>query len=479
MEIEHEISEVSKPRSGAGCLKVIGWGLVLLALLAVIGVFWNRASATSKLQETLAELDRSDPGWRLEDIEAACEQIPEEENSAGVIIAAAQNLPRSWPPEDLSVEYFWLQPPNEVLSGEDSVHLSVELTRLRPALEIAGKLADMPRGRHRLRDSRSTVFPAFPADRLNSQRIGTLLVLESLWWNQRGESDKALTACRAALNAARSMGDEPSQLSQFIRRCGMEQACWAIERTLGQGEPPPENMAELQKRIENEDAFPALSIAARSERALGHRVFEGVQRGEVSLNDLTARPMGWLERTASPLWHMDFREDHALYLSLMTRRVQDAQRPVHEQAALDKEFVQVVRSLPKRAFITQSLLPASSTVGETFRCKHAYIRCANVALGVERFRCEKKAWPESLDQLRPQYLTAGPLDPFDGEPLRYRRVEDGVIIYSVGQDAVDNNGNLNRKHPNQPGADIGFRLWDVAKRRQPPKMKPPEEEQPQ
>jgi hypothetical protein len=479
MATENEISEVSKPRSGIGCLKIIGWGLVLLALFAVIGVFWNHTSATSKLQETLAELDRTDPGWRLEDIEAAREQIPEEENSAGVIIAAAQNLPRSWPPEDLSVEYFWLQPPNEMLSGEGSVHLSVELTRVRPALEIAGKLADMPRGRHRLRDSRSTVFPAFPADRLNSQRIGTLLVLESLWWNQRGESDKALMACRAALNAARSMGDEPSQLSQFIRRCGIEHACWAIERTLGQGEPPSENMAALQKQIEIEDAFPAQLLAARAERALGHRVFEGVQRGEVSLDDLTARRMGWLERTASPLWSMDVREDHALFLSLTTRRIHDVQRPVHEQAELNNKFVEVVRSLPKRAIITQSLLPAASTAGETFRCKQAYLRCTIAALAAERFRGEKKAWPDRVDQLCPQYLAAVPLDPFDGKPLRYRRGEEGAIIYSIGQDSVDNNGDLDREHPNQPGVDIGFRLWDTAKRRQPPQPKPAQNEKPQ
>jgi hypothetical protein len=32
-----------------------------------------------------AEMDRAEPGWRLEDIEAAREQVPEEENSARVL----------------------------------------------------------------------------------------------------------------------------------------------------------------------------------------------------------------------------------------------------------------------------------------------------------------------------------------------------------------------------------------------------------
>jgi hypothetical protein len=70
-------------------------------------------------------------------------------------------------------------------------------------------------------------------------------------------------------------------------------------------------------------------------------------------------------------------------------------------------------------------------------------------------------------------LAAVPLDPFDGEPLRYRRFEDGIVIYSTSSDGVDNNGNLDREHPDQPGVDVGCRLWNVAKRRQPPRPKPP------
>lgn len=438
---------------------------------------WRHHSVQQRLDQALAELDRTDPGWRLEDIEAAREHIPEDENNVGVIISAAQHLPRSWPPEDLSEEYFRSQRSNEMLSGEDFVHLSVELAGVRTAVEIAAQLADRPRGRYRLRNSASAVLPALPAVQLRSQRIVTLLVFDSLLWNQRGESKLAILACRAALNAARSLGDEPYQLSQFLRGVGIAQTCCAIERTLGQGEPPPDDMAALQKLIETEDAFPALLTAERGARALGHRVFEGVERGELSWDDLTTRRMGWLERTASPLRYMDDREDHALFLSLMTRRIKDAQQPLHEQVALDKDFIQVVRALPEKAFISRSLLPALSEVGEWFRRKHVSLRCTSVALAAERFRREKRVWPHSVDELCPHYLAATLLDPFDGKPLRYRRVEDGVVIYSVGQDGRDNGGDLDPEHRNQSHADIGFRLWDVAKRRQPPRQKELKEEQ--
>jgi len=67
------------------------------------------------------------------------------------------------------------------------------------------------------------------------------------------------------------------------------------------------------------------------------------------------------------------------------------------------------------------------------------------------------------------YLRGTPTDPYDGQPLRWRRFDDGLVVYSIGPDGEDNGGKLDRQNPPvTPGTDIGFRLWDAAKRRQPP-----------
>lgn len=453
-------------------LKRIAAALLITAIAFAGWLGWRHYQATKKLDELLTELDRTEPCWRMSEIEEALEDIPSEANSAHVVVAAARNLPQSWPLEDLYENDFWVQPSNEMLSDEDFVVLSDKLKSVRTTLEIADKLADMPRGRHRSLYSRNSVFPAFATDQLRSRRIVTWLLYESVWRSQLGESKKALTACRAALNAARSLGDEPSQLSQLIRHAAVGDVCWAVERTLGQGQPPPEEMAALQKLIEMEDAFPALLTAARGRRASGHRVFEAIERGKISREELSSRRMGWLEKNAPSLWYMDARKDHALFLSLMTRRIKDAQRPMHEQVALDKEFEKEFLLLPKKAFITHWLLSTKSRVSETFRRKHALIRCTIVSLAAERYRRDKKAWPERIGVLCPQYLAVVPVDPFDGQALRYRRVEDGILIYSVGADIADDGGHLDPEHRDVPGADLGSRLWDADKRRQPPQPKP-------
>ncbi len=46
--------------------------------------------------------------------------------------------------------------------------------------------------------------------------------------------------------------------------------------------------------------------------------------------------------------------------------------------------------------------------------------------------------PERLDELVPKYLPSVPLDDFDGEPLRYSR--EKRVLYSIGEDLIDNGG---------------------------------------
>ncbi|MGH7169429.1 MAG: hypothetical protein ACRELG_04030, partial [Gemmataceae bacterium] len=254
-------------------------------------------------------------------------------------------------------------------------------------------------------------------------------------------------------------------------------ACQAIERILGQGEPPPEDMEALQKLLENEDAFPSLLTGNRGQRAILHQMLEALENGKLSPEELdrilarlwNRREPNWLERAFA----MGTRQDHALFLSLMERRIKEIQLPMHEQGELEERFDYDVHKLPKSAVLTYYFMRGFTRYGVNFRRKHAYLRCAIAALAAERYRRDKKAWPEKIDKLCSKYLASVALDPFDGRPLRYRRLEDGVLIYSVGSDAVDNGGHLDRERPTSPGVDLGVRLWNVGKRRQPPRPKPP------
>ena len=105
--------------------------------------------------------------------------------------------------------------------------------------------------------------------------------------------------------------------------------------------------------------------------------------------------------------------------------------------------------------------------------KQAQVRCLQVLVAAERYRLQKKAWPGKLDDLvSAGLLGAVPRDPYDGKTLRFARRGDGVTIYSVGHDRTDDGGIIDRSRPMDPGVDLGYRLWDVKSRRQPPVPRP-------
>ena len=115
------------------------------------------------------------------------------------------------------------------------------------------------------------------------------------------------------------------------------------------------------------------------------------------------------------------------------------------------------------------LLPDLSKFADACQRSQAQLRCAIVATAAERYRRSKGRWPDSLDALTGAgYLTEIPADPYDGQPLRCRRLDDGVEVYSIGPDGEDNGGKMDRQNLTTPGTDIGFRLWDPSRRRQSP-----------
>jgi hypothetical protein len=58
--------------------------------------------------------------------------------------------------------------------------------------------------------------------------------------------------------------------------------------------------------------------------------------------------------------------------------------------------------------------------------------------------------------LVPEFLPQLPADPFNGQPLRYVMQPDHYLLYSVGQDGVDNGGQTESQR------DVVFRVRKTA-----------------
>jgi hypothetical protein len=436
--------------------------------VAIRSVYFHYKVSVS-LDKALRELDQSEPGWRLEDIEAARREIPEERNSARFCVAASKLLPQGWPSLDLT-EAFDHIPPQEKISAASAKRLGKELEAVQPALNEARKLANMPEGHHRIH-YKPNPYDTMLDDQQEVRRVCWLLRRDAMRHDHAGDLKSAMTSCRAALNSARSIGDEPIGISQLIRIACVHMSCQAVERTLAQGQPSEDDLLLIQRSLEEEDQFNAALVGARGDRAINHSLFDAFEKGEVRLSQFSGNertPPTWNEELLGWRFRDNIRAEHPLLLSMTTRRVVEAQRPLHEQVETDRRLAGDVHDLPSEAIFTRILLTGMNRLGEAYRRRHTCVRCMATTLTVERYRLVHGIWPDSLDKLVPEFLAAVPLDPWDGSPLRYRRLGDGVVIYSLGVDLVDNGGVLDRDNSAKPGVDIGYRLWDVKHRRQPP-----------
>ncbi len=338
------------------------------------------------------------------------------------------------------------------------------MAKEEPALVEARKLKRLSEGRYPV-----VWMPDVISSKLNSQEarvVATLLEWEATVQAHDEEPGAALATGRGVLVAGRSIGDEPLLLSLHVRLMIRARALRSVERTLAQGTPPASELRAVQELLEDDEAQPLLLNALRGDRGVLQRITDAVAQASA------ARPARILRSGKGGLRGLlDFnathrlRESQARALHLETECIEIAKLPIEDQA---RNFA---RLPPPEPIDDQDAFgsPATAIIGQaaSYRRGAAGLRCAIVALALERRRIDRGGWPEGLEELTPAHLKTVPLDPFDGRPLRYKRLPDGVLVYSIGPDEQDDGGTLNRKNITAKGTDVGFRLWDVSARRQP------------
>src|SRR5262245_29361003 len=452
-------------------LSAAGVLIPLRLLLVALGLYLHRRWAEEEdLRQAIAETDRLDPNWTLHDLMEARTPVADEENSAPVVLAAWGLMPRPWPPTldpsrqpeggisllDLLEEWR--------LNAQHAEDLQAALKTVEAATAKARKLADLPRGRHVVawsKDYIGTTLPHIDAAR----QVARLLAYDAIMRAHEGDIDEALTSARAALNAGRSVGDEPCLVSQLFRLAARAEALGAGERAIAQGEASPAVLESLQRLLEDEERQPLLLLGLRGERAGMHQGMQVIETGQFDRAGYGMQnPLGLPDRAMDVVDAVKARATHAAYLRFLNQLVEIAKLPPEQQKA---EFDKVHKPELDLPMIMEGLGGDEVKPGRYFLVSLARLRCAIAGVAAERFRLAKGRWPDSLAEMRPDYLAAVPFDPFGGASLRFVRLEDGLVIYSLGPDGKDNGGDLARNAPILENQDVGFRLWNVDRRRQP------------
>jgi hypothetical protein len=449
------------------------WLVVALLLFMACGAAfmgWASYYGTRALRDAIAETTKSDPHWLMHDIEARRIAIPDSENSALVVQAGKRLCPGDTylsqhfdAIEDLG-EY-----PDSVANEGQKLALADYLKLYSAALVEYRKLTDMSRGRFPITLSPDIV--STPNSHIMDVREACV-ALRYLAYERIDANDAngAADAIIAAFNSARSIGDEPFWNSIKVRIFCDAIPTGACERFLAQTEANDATLARIQSVVESELREPLFLQAMRGQRAFCFAGYEYVRQHPIQ-SRLQGRMQGaWGSHKIDWIIFLpgSIDQGQAEMLLHMNDAVRIAARPYEEHLDAFIAWDQKTNTLSE---VAQQLAPSGERLSQEFLRHQAHLRCLQVAIAAERFRQQHQKWPDALADLVAKKLIATvPLDPFDGKPLRWKTVINGRVIYSIGKNRVDDGGNFQRVIVNnEDHSDVGFRLYDPDKRRQPPR----------
>ncbi len=261
-----------------------------------------------------------------------------------------------------------------------------------------------------------------------------LLCLEAVLWAERGDFEAAVHAITTALHVADSLDKEPVMLSRLLRMVGLRSVAVTLERILNRVELTDRQIETLRGAFRDLDIRGGLSRALAGERCSGRVLFDHPESADPSMfKDLPPVPV--LE--AYGALGLAAREG-TIYLDFAQECIRIASLPVSQhRVAIEAAEA---RHLHGGKGILLSYAWQASAIMNREAFYVASWEIARVSLAVELYRRVHGELPERLEYLVPDGLAAAPEDSFDGMPLRYRRLDRGYMVYSVGQDGKDDGG---------------------------------------
>lgn len=146
------------------------------------------------------------------------------------------------------------------------------------------------------------------------------------------------------------------------------------------------------------------------------------------------------------LYASDRRTVTAAYENVLDGASRWSDEPLWDRRASDEAAMETIdaasRSFPPDPgmMMVSLIVPAYSRAFTTAENLNQQRDATAASLEVARYRAKYGEWPGSLDDLVPEFLDAVPVDRFSGDPLRYRVLARGPVLYSVGMDRDDDGG---------------------------------------
>lgn len=253
-----------------------------------------------------------------------------------------------------------------------------------------------------------------------------------LQWHARllrhdGKLDEAMRSCLVGFRLSRQLEREPPFLISYLVVIACRVVAVNEANAILRAGPVSKTLrAELDKELALIDEPPGFERALKCERALAISHFGPVI------------PVGWFNRGIANSWECSLLDSMNEQITLVPMPYADALAVASKKAAPSQFDV-----------LTFLQLPALLKVRLAWHRMQAMARC----LRLENAMQQKGLWKNSEVKLADLGLPGeATTDPYDGSPIKLKKIKDEWIIYCVGANLKDDGGNF------EDNLDVGLGL---------------------
>jgi hypothetical protein len=281
-----------------------------------------------------------------------------------------------------------------------------------------------------------------------------LLKLEAILHAENRDGESAIRSVKSCFGIVRSLAREPITVSQLVRSACQNLAATTTEYCINRIEFTDEQLLELIESVQNSERISDMTYAFVGERCMGISFFMApgsVDPGLVGGSGIPFRPLLAMYKAIGMA-----DSDAIIYLDLMDEYIKITQLPLYQRQEAAKAVDAKFQSTSRVHVLFYVMMPALARITTIDTRNIAQLLTARVGLAIERYRLVAGKLPDSLSDLVPAYLDSVPRDPFDGDELRYKKLKSGFVVYSIGEDLVDDDGKERPTGKKEKGES-----WDV------------------
>ncbi len=208
-------------------------------------------------------------------------------------------------------------------------------------------------------------------------------------------------------------------------------------------------LVDFQKRFEGLEQRDALARGFRGERLFGAATIDFLAQDRQQFDRLLDNaddPASSYAMFMSRGWVRQNQAIHSLKLDQATAAIQAADRTrcIAAQSAagiIKKTLIRQAQGFRPYHVLVDLTLPSLNKVHKRSDRLLTSTRLAATVCALERFRIATGTYPKTLAELAPRFVATTPLDPMDGQPLRYRvNTAGSFTLYSIGLNQKDDGG---------------------------------------